>query len=119
MWARISEIVLGLWLIFSYFLFSYASWAGPVSGCAMIFFALLSYKDTLNKMHLFQTLPAGLLLYQAYFYPTHLLPMGLQNYIVTALLLLMFTIVPSHASDHPNPWKEFLDRQDERSHSKE
>lgn len=56
-------------------------------------------------MHLCHIIPAGILFYMGYSYPTHWLPMGLQNYIVTALLLLIFTIVPSHASDPPKSWR--------------
>ena len=105
MWARICECVLGIWLILSYFIFS----IGSIGAALFIFlFAALSFIDKLNKMHLLQVFPAAYLLYTAYSYPTPFLPFGLQNYIFIALFLLMFAIIPSHASDHPRPWKWFL-----------
>jgi hypothetical protein len=110
MWARISEIILGVWLILSRFIFSSQDWDGILAGLFIIFFASLSYIDKLNKMHLFQVLPAAWLLYVGYSYPTPWLPFYMQNYILTALTLLMFAIIPSNASDHPRPWKRFLNQ---------
>lgn len=108
MWARISEIVLGVWLIGSHFIFAMSDWRGAFAGLLTIIFAALSYVESLNKVHLLQVLPAGLLLYVGYTYPTPFLPFSLQNYILTALSILMFAVIPSHASDHPRPWKDFL-----------
>lgn len=108
MWARISELILGLWLILSHFLFITNDWKDLSSAILILLFASLSYIEKLNKMHLLQVLPAGWLLYIGYSYPTYILPFSIQNYILTALTLLMFAIIPSHASDHPRPWKKFL-----------
>ncbi len=108
MWARISEIILGLWLLTSHFIFSTNTWVDIGSALLILLFAGLSYIDRLNKIHLSQVLPAGLLLYAAYIYPTPWLPIFMQNYIIIALCLLMFCIIPSNASDHPRPWKKFL-----------
>lgn len=118
MWARISEIILAVWLFISYFLFEYYSITAIVCAGLMFIFALLSYIDKLNKMHLFQAVPGGWLIYEGFAYPTPWLPMGLQNYVVVAVLLLMFTIIPSNASDHPRPWKRFLKEPEEDTDSK-
>lgn len=114
MWARISEIVLGIWLIASYFLFATGSWHDLSNAFLIILFASLSYKEKLNKMHLLQVLPASWLLLLSYTYPTHLLPFGYQNYILVGLTLLMFAVIPSNASDHPRPWKEFLKKRNQQ-----
>jgi peptidoglycan/LPS O-acetylase OafA/YrhL len=108
MWARISEILLGLWLFASYLIFKTGHWCDFANGALILIFALLSYKETLNKMHLLQIIPASWLLYLAYSYPTYTLPFGYQNYILVALTLLMFAVIPSRASDHPRPWRKFL-----------
>lgn len=110
MWARICEIILGLWLIASSFIFSPKTLLTPLF---ILLFATLSFSDKLNKMHLLQTLPAAYLLYLAYSYPTSDLPFGLQNYILIALSLLMFAVIPSQASDPPRPWQKFLRRSKE------
>lgn len=108
MWARISEIILGIWLLASYFIFSTNAWIDIACGSLVLLFAGLSYVDQLNKMHLLQVVPAGILFYVSYIYPTPWLPFFLQNYILVALCLLMFAIIPSHASDHPRPWQRYL-----------
>ncbi len=108
MWARISEIVLGIWLLASYFIFATGSWHDLAIAFFISLFALLSFRENLNKMHLLQVIPAGWLLYLSYSYPKYILPFGYQNYILIALSLLMFAIIPSNASDHPRPWKKFL-----------
>lgn len=115
MWGRISEIILAFWLFISYFIFEYQSIQALICGVLMLLFALLSYAPRLNKMHLFQVVPAGWLLFMGYSYPTPWLPMGLQNYVVVGVLLLMFTIIPSNASDHPRPWKRFLEEKNRQS----
>ncbi|EKE08618.1 MAG: hypothetical protein ACD_17C00078G0003 [uncultured bacterium] len=101
-------MILALWIWVSYFLFDYFSLVGILSAVLMFLFALLSYKEQWNKMHLFQVLPTGLLIYLGFSYPTPWLPMGLQNYLIVAALLAMFCLIPSHASDQPRPWKRFL-----------
>lgn len=107
MWARISELILGVWLLLSHCIFSTGIWDDIAIAMIILLLASLSYIDKLNKMHLLQALPAGWLLYLGYSYPTSVLPFGFQNFILTALTLLMFALVPSHASDHPRPWKNY------------
>lgn len=118
MWARISEIILGIWLIISHFIFSIPDGKDFLAAFCILLFASLSYVDKLNKMHLLQILPAGWLLYMSYTYPTPWLPFGIQNHILIALSLFMFAVIPSNASEHPRPWKRFLNPNDEY-HSKE
>jgi len=108
MWARICEMILGLWLIVSYFIFPTGSLHDLCAAILILLFAALSYIPSLNKIHLLQVLPAAYLLSLGYSYPTPILPFGLQNYILIALTLLMFALIPSNASDHPRPWKKFL-----------
>ena len=108
MWARICELILGIWLAASYWIFSMDDWGVLASALSVLLFAALSFCDKLNKIHLLEALPASWLLYIAYSYPVPWLPFGLQNLILTAFSLLMFAIIPSRASDHPSPWKKFL-----------
>jgi uncharacterized membrane protein len=112
MWARICEILIGIWLIVSHFLFQTELLSDLICGVLLLVFAALSFMDKLNKMHLFQVAPAMWLLYLGYAYPTPWLPMFLQNLILSGLSVLMFAIIPSHASDHPRAWKRFLKKRD-------
>lgn len=115
MWARISELILAGWLLISLFLFSHGDhllgWTDFATPFAIALLAALSFVNRLNKMHLLQSIPAGLLLYVSYSYPTPWLPFGLQNYILTALFLLVFMVIPSHAFDAPRPWKKFHSKE--------
>lgn len=113
MWARYSEIILSIWLLSSHFIFSTKMWEDLVLTLFILIFSLLSFYDKLNKMHLLQIIPAGWLLILSYSYPTPWLPFYYQNYILIALSLLVFAIIPSNASDHPRPWKKFLNDQSE------
>lgn len=114
MWARIVELLFAFWLLMSRFIFSYGDfssflhWSDLLTGCTIASFALLSFIKRLNKMHLAQVFPIGWLLYVSYSYPALPLPFALQNYILIGFLLLMFCVIPSHASNHPQPWEEFL-----------
>lgn len=116
MWARISEICLAIWLFISRWIFSYGTLSLGIEDflipAMILLFAALSYIEKLNKMHLLQVIPALWLLWISYTYPTPWLPFGLQNHILTALFVLMLAIIPSHASDHPRPWKKFLKSRD-------
>ncbi|MBX7067396.1 MAG: hypothetical protein K1X28_09210 [Parachlamydiales bacterium] len=110
MWARICEILLGLWLFASHFLFTLHDWIDAACASMIIIFSALSFFETLNKMHLLQVLPAAVLLYVSYSLPSPHLPLTMQNYILVGLGLIMFAIIPSHASEPPRPWKKFLNK---------
>lgn len=101
MWARICEILLAIWL-----LFSHQDWVGVACAILILIFASLCYIERLNKMHLLQVMPAAILFYVSYTAPMPL-PIAMQNYILVALSLLVFAIVPSKASDPPRPWRKF------------
>lgn len=113
MWARITEILLGIWMLISRFFFSYENLPiTPLSdlivGICLIIPASLSFIPRLNKLHLLEFFPLIWLFYVPFSYPTPFLPFALQNYVVVALLIFMFVIIPSRASDHPRPWEKFL-----------
>lgn len=111
-WPRIAEIILGIWLLISQFILSYGTytltWIDFLMPFLIFLFAALSYIQKLNKIHLLHILPAAWLFTIAYSYPIPWLPLGLQNYILLAITLLTFAILPSHASDHPRAWQAFL-----------
>lgn len=107
MWARIIELLIALWMLISYFLFDY-QWDHLPVAAAIGIFSLLSYIESLNKMHLFNVLPAFYLLYISYTYPTVPLPFSYQSYILCAFFLLLFAIIPSRASEPPRAWRNYL-----------
>lgn len=110
MWARVVEFMLGCWLAISPFVFRY----GPEDtfqmmtdfalAAAITTLSLLSYWQPTRQAHLLTALLAlGMIVYGRFAAPVPI-PAALQNYILVGLLLLMFAIVPNHASQPPPAW---------------
>jgi hypothetical protein len=111
MWARVVEFMLGCWLAISPFIFRHPAdeWGLWVvdwgAACLVMAFALLSYWPPLKRMHLATAvLSIGLIAVGRFFFGEHP-PAGAQNQIMIGLLLLMFALVPSHASSRPEAWQ--------------
>lgn len=110
MWARVIEFMLGLWLTISPFAFRHAGdpttlWASEVAcGALVAALALLSYWHPTRHAHLLTLLVALWLVGFGRFGTAAPLPSGMQNEIVVGFLLLMFAIVPNHATQPPRVW---------------
>lgn len=120
MWPRVVEVMLGLWLAASPFVFRHDSgatayWSNDLL-CALlvVVFGLLSFAERFRLAHL-ATIGVGLWLigfgYLASPYPA---PVALQNNVVLGLLLVMFAIIPNEASLPPRPWRELDTRMNGR-----
>lgn len=109
MWARVVECMLGCWLAISPFVFAHGEqtelWVVDFIGAsAVIALALLSYWPPLRYAHLATTAVAlGLILFGWLSGGITSGP-AYQNHIVLGLLLLMFALVPNHASQPPISW---------------
>lgn len=114
MWARHFEIFLGFWiaiswLIFSYppnmFVFTYVDWLT----CIVIsVFSLGSYWKKFRLLHLLNFIVGCILVGIAFVNKDQAEQPLFQNYVVLGLVLLMFSIVPSHSSLPPTRWIKFL-----------
>lgn len=112
MWARVLEFVMACWLVLSRFIFSYD--AGDVFlrvndlVCAVLVMALafLSFWRPLRYIHL-AIIPVGLWLTALAFLQSDMLP-AYRNYMVVGVLLLLFAIVPSSASEPPHTWSAYM-----------
>ena len=110
MWPRVVEFMLGCWLAASPFIFAHSAedtslWIMDWS-CALlvITLALLSYWPPLRHIHIATAVLAIVMIgYGRLSSPDHVTP-ALQSYILVGLLLLMFALVPSHASRPPRWW---------------
>lgn len=114
MWPRIFELLIAFWLILSHFLLRYDGIADFTAAVLVAFFALLALFERFAKAHLLQIIPIGILFYVSYSYPSYELPFALQNFIVTALTLLFFFILPTDACSPPKQWREFLKQFDSK-----
>lgn len=113
MWARICEIFLGVWLIASHALFHVSIGINFALAILIVIFAALSYIPSINKLHLLQVFPAAILLIRSYAFPSTDLPLFMQNDILVGLCLLLFAVIPSHASDHPRSWKRYFQKNND------
>lgn len=112
MWARHLEIILGIWLFCARFLLNFGDYNFKVwdviNPLLVITLAIACYCRKIRKLHLLQIAPAIYFIHQSFTYYTYVLPFGLQNYILVALLLLIVAIIPTEASQPPIKWRDFL-----------
>ncbi|MEX0820138.1 MAG: SPW repeat protein [Pirellulaceae bacterium] len=111
MWSRVVEIMLGCWLAVSPFIFGHAAdapmlwWMDWICALAVISFGMLSYWQPLRHIHVATALVALVMIgYGRFASPGDDVTPALQNHILVGLLLLMFAIVPNHASRPPRWW---------------
>lgn len=116
MWARIIEILLGVWLIASPFLFRQAETGmrGVVNdlicGVAVIILALLSFSRRFGWAHFPILLVAAWLMTTGYI-AGHPAPPAAQNLIITGILLAMFAIIPNRTNEMPESWQRFYSKK--------
>ncbi len=115
MWSRVVEVMLGVWLLMSPFIFGHESgqlarWLTDyLSATLLITFALLSYWPRLRHAHLCSVLVGLWLCFFGWWWEGYPTPPALQNDLVTGLCVLMFAILPNDASLPPRRWREFAD----------
>lgn len=115
MWSRVVEVMLGLWLILSVFIFRHPTsewswWATDLTcGLLVMCLSLCCFHWPLRWMH-WLLIPVALWLVGfGYFgepYPT---PPALQNDLFVGLLLGMFALIPSHSNTPPDGWAEMTE----------
>lgn len=112
MWARTSEIALGAWLIVTSCLFAAGNpeWlgigAGVAGGVIVAILALLSFRSSTRRAHLWTLVVAIALIGAGYFGSRSAADAIYQNEIYIGGVLLMLAIVPSEASLPPEGWRD-------------
>src|SRR5687767_3491073 len=103
MWGRVLEVMLGLWLVLSPFIFRHDPADRPLwvsdfaCGAAMVLLALLSFWQATRYAHLLQLAVAGWLVGFGYFYGGYPAAPGYQNDIFVGLTLVLLAIIPNEA----------------------
>lgn len=121
MWPRICDIILGIWLFLSQFIFTFQDGFpfqrvfDNLSAFAILFFSLLSFHPKWSRMHLWNLLVTAYLIIIPFLYHTPFLPFYLQSHLIIANVLLMTAVIPCRASDSPEEWKIYLNKEDARN----
>lgn len=116
--ARVIEFMLACWLAMSPFILHYPSdetflWANDLTcACLVALFAVLSFWDPLRKIHLLTLGVAFWLCGLGYMTFPEMASPPQENSVSIGLLLLMLSIVPSHAQLPPRPWQKFYQNED-------
>jgi peptidoglycan/LPS O-acetylase OafA/YrhL len=111
MWPRVVEIMLGVWLAISPFVFRHRAedigyWAVDFGmALAIWLFSSLSFWERTRFAHVGILLVAAFLLAYGFLATGHPTPPALQNHVVIGFLLLMFGIIPNHAEEPPRAWR--------------
>lgn len=121
MWARVVEIMLGLWLMASPFIFHYveadrSSLANDLlCGSLAMAFGFLSYWNRMGWAH-FLILPVAAWLIAFGYLTGNPAPPQAQNQIIAGILLGMFAIIPNRTNELPEAWRKFYNevRYDKR-----
>lgn len=113
MWARTVEVMMGCWLAMSPFIFRHPSgephWWWNDFACATLMagFALLSFVESWRWAHLLQIAVGFWLIGYGFTLGNFPVPPALQNDITVGILLLMFAIVPTEATQPPRAWRDW------------
>ena len=111
MWPRVSELLIGVWLMLAPVVFaateSIASFAGRdvAAGAVVVMMSLLSFWSRTASAHVGTGLLAVVLGLGAYFGFPRPGPPAAQNEIAVACVLLLLAIIPNQASRPPEPWR--------------
>jgi hypothetical protein len=119
MWGRVLEVMLGLWLGLSPFIFGHYPahqplWVSDLAcGTAMVLLALLSFWHPTRYAHLLNLVVAGWLVGFGYLYGGYPATPGFQNNIFVGLILVLVAIIPNEADQPPRSWRRYYQQQAE------
>lgn len=111
MWARVAELMMGLWLVVSPLVFrgteslSHFVAIDIAAGTAVVLFSLFSFWHRTAWAHLLTGGLAALLGAYAYFGWPRPGPPAAQNEITVAMILVLLAIIPNDANRPPAAWR--------------
>ena len=111
MWPRVTEVLLGCWLLVTPFVFRGTDGVADYvfnavfSGSIIIVASLLSFWQPARHAR-FLTLAASIwLALHGYFSAPRPGPPAAHNEITIGLILLLFALMPNEVNDVPEPWR--------------
>jgi hypothetical protein len=118
MWPRVVELMFGVWLILSPFIFQTALGEAPsagslVCGAIVVIASCLSYWPPTRHARAITGAVGVWLTGSAYLTATYPAEPAVQNHMLVGLLLIMFAIIPNEAAKPPVSWRPFVSRPDD------
>jgi hypothetical protein len=111
MWARWTEVVIALWLALSPWVFR-GSWISPwppyadeMAVAVVLIGALASFRHPTRHAHLLSVVVAIWLILFGWIRGDYPADPASQNRVLTGIVLLMFAILPNHATQPPYAWR--------------
>jgi peptidoglycan/LPS O-acetylase OafA/YrhL len=123
MWGRSIEVMLGLWLMISPFLFGHFDKTGEMSpltvsdlasGFAILLLGVLSFWRRTARAHLGNLAVALWLIGFGRFGFDHPAPPGAQNELLVGLVLVLIAIIPNRSEEPPPRWRDFYEQRARR-----
>ncbi len=112
MWSRVVEVMFGIWLLLSPWIFRHSPadagwWINDMAtGAAVIVFGLFSFWKPTRRAHVLTLLLGGWLIGFAYHQGFGNSSPAAQNDLMLGLLLLMFAVIPNRCDRAPRSWDE-------------
>lgn len=113
MWARLTELAFGLWLLASPFVFAHSTsatslWAIDLSAGALLLVSTgLNYRFASRRWYLGVPVLGACLIGSAFLAGPHPLPLARQNDIMVGFIIMMLGVVPNRALQPPGKWASF------------
>lgn len=123
MWGRSIEVMLGLWLLASPFLFGHfgtdvgsagLTASDLASGSLVLLLGVLSFWRRTGRAHLWQLVVAAWLIgfgRWGFDFPP---PPGAQNQLLVGLVLVLIAIIPNRSEEPPRRWRAFYEERARR-----
>lgn len=125
MWPRVVEVMLGVWLVMSPFVFQHDPdqtmlWVNDLTcGLLVWIFAVFSCWKPARNAHFGVTAIALWLIALGWGGADRPPPAAYQNDMVTGILLLMFSIIPTESLWPPVRWQRWYEEEAERQRAAE
>ncbi len=117
MWARAIELMLGLWLVLTPFIFL-GEPGGPdlavpafAAGALIWLFSTLSFWHPTRRAHLGNLAVSAFLVVYGYVKTGHPAVPHFQSLLIVGLLLVLFAIVPPQSSEPPLLWRKHYEKR--------
>lgn len=123
MWGRSIEVMLGLWLLISPFLFGHfekGAGLAPLTvsdlaaGSAVLLLGVLSFWRRTARAHLGQFAVAAWLIAYGRFGFDFPPPPGAQNELLVGLVLVLIAVIPNRSEEPPPRWRAFYEQRARR-----